>query len=124
MANLRAKPELRAVTIALMRDRKEAARVQDKLRRAGIESALADEGSYAPGQPKSRQRRAVKIQVKRADVERALSMLGNLNLAANQASADRKGTGLSARRLLAGNPVVATIGTLSVIIAALVLFLT
>jgi hypothetical protein len=123
MANLKAKPELRTVTIALVRNRKEAERVQDKLRAAGIESALAAESSYAVDKGASRERRAVKIQVKRSDVQSALCILGNANAGAT-AAANASQTQPSPRWLTAGNPIVATIATLAVIIAALVLFMT
>jgi hypothetical protein len=123
MANLKAKPELRAVTIALVRNRKEAERVQDKLRAAGVESALAAESSYAMDKGTSRERRAVKIQVRRSDVQRALIILGGANMATTTA-ANASETPRASRWLTAGNPIVATVATLSVIIAALVLFLT
>jgi hypothetical protein len=124
MANLKAKPELRAVTIALVRNRKEAERVQDKLRAAGVESALAAESSYAMDKGTSRERRAVKIQVRRSDVQRALIILGGANMATTTTAANASETPRASRWLTAGNPIVATVATLSVIIAALVLFLT
>jgi hypothetical protein len=124
MANLRAKPELRAVTIALVRDHGEAQRVQDKLRSAGIESFLAAERSYALGKSTNRERRAVKIQVGRIDVQRALSILGAANLTAKPEVAGRKTRSRRARWLTGDNPIVPVIVAIAVIIAVLILFLT
>jgi len=124
MANLRAKPELRTVTIALVRDHKEAQRVQDKLRSSGVESFLAAERSYAPGKSTSRERRAVKIQVGRTDVQRALNILGTANLAARPEVAGRKARSRRPRWLTNDNPIVPVIVAISVVIAALILFLT
>jgi hypothetical protein len=123
MANLRAKPELRTVTIALVRDHKEAQRVQDKLRLAGIESVLAAERSYALGKT-NREHRAVKIQVGRTDVQRALSILGTANHTAKSGLAGRKTRARRARWLTGDNPITPVIVALAVITAALILFLT
>jgi hypothetical protein len=124
MANTRAKPDLRAVTIALVRDHKEAQRLQDKLRSAGIESFLAAERSYALDKSTNRERRAVKIQVGRTDVQRALRALGTANPAAGTRVARPKARIRRPRWLTDGNPIVAVIVIISVIIAALILFLT
>jgi hypothetical protein len=121
MANLRAKPGLRAVTIALVRDHKDARRIQERLGSAGIESFLATEPSYTLNKPAHRERRAVKIQVGRADVQRALIILGSVHLGATTEAAGHK---LRFRWLAHGNPIVPVIVAISVLVGALILFLT
>jgi hypothetical protein len=121
MANLRAQPGLRTVTIALVRDHKDARRIQDKLRFAGIESFLATEPSYSLNKPANRERRAVKIQVGRADVQRALGILGAANLGPRSEAA---GGGRNLRWLAGENPIVPVIVVISILVAAAILFLT
>jgi hypothetical protein len=85
MAGTRAKPELRTVTIAIVRDGNEVQAMQSKLKVAGIESFLTSERSYAVkkahglgrhGSPPGKEKGAVKVQVARGDVQRALGVLG------------------------------------------------
>ena len=127
MANTQAKPDLRAVTIAIVRKGAEAERIQNKLKSEGIESFLASERSFAINKSGSKELGAVKVQVGGSDVQRALRILGAANLAASPNS----GTGVKGRK--ARNPITRLVEKLdprlqpivviAVIIAALILFL-
>jgi hypothetical protein len=127
MANTQAKPDLRIVTIAIVRKGAEAERIQDKLKSAGIESFLATERSFAINKSRSKELGAVKVQVGRSDVQCALSILGAANLAASPSSgaevAGRRA--LNPRHLLLkdSDPTVPALVVIAVIVAALILFL-
>jgi hypothetical protein len=147
MAGTRAKPELRTVTIAIVGEGAEAERMQSKLRSAGIESFLTSEASYAAknspnaagaqrrrlipplanAAPATRQTGAVKVQVARADVERALNVLGATNLSASPLSKikspDTHQWKLNPRLLNARDPTVPIIVVVFVLVAALILSL-
>ena len=73
MPNTQAKPDIRTVTIAIVRKGAEAQRIQKKLQSEGIESFLATERSFAINKSKSKELGAVKVQVGRSDVQRALN---------------------------------------------------
>ena len=147
MAGTRAKPDLRTVTIAIVRDGAEVQAMQSKLTAAGIESILTAERSYAvkksldpsshqqprllhPGAhvaPPGKEAGAVKVQVARADVQRALGILGAANVAPNPSSSlgvvggkDRK---VSPRLLKDRDPTVPIIVVIFTLIAALILSL-
>jgi len=75
VASTKAQPELRKISIATVRSRKEAAAIADKLSAAGIESVLVEEKSFATRQSARRQLGAVKVQVESRDVQRALQCL-------------------------------------------------
>jgi len=137
MASTRAKPELQTVTIAIVRNGAEAQGMQSKLKSAGIESFLTSERSYAvkkthdPGLPHAaaanKESAAVKVQVARSDVQRALSILGAANLAESPRSvpevAARKASNPSPRPLKDRDPTAPIIVVVFVIIAALILSL-
>jgi hypothetical protein len=147
MAGTRAKPELRTVTIAIVAEGAEAERMQGKLRSAGIESFRTSEASYAAkkshngggqqrrrlippmtdAEPVTRQTGAVKIQVARADVERALNVLGATNLSARPLSKLKSSDSHSGkpkpRLLSARDPTVPIIVVVFVLVAALILSL-
>lgn len=127
MANTQAKPELRAVTIAVVRNHPEAQQIQAQLKAAGVESFLIAEPSYALDKSTTQELSAVKVQVRRADVQRALSILGSANLAASRGSGT-EATGPKTRNPHARwfedlNPTVSAIVVVFVILAALILFL-
>jgi hypothetical protein len=124
MSNLRAKPDLRTVTISVVRDHAEAQRVQDKLRSVGIESCLAAERSYAVDKSINREMRAVKVQVARTDVQRALETLRIANLASRPQARVERTRQWQSQSFTVGNPIVPVIVVICLIIAALVLFLT
>lgn len=127
MPNTQSKPDLRTVTIAIVRKGAEVQRIQKKLESEGIESFLATERSFAINKSKSAELGAVKVQVSRADVQRALRILGAVNLTANpNPGAEVKGRKASNRitRLVEKlDPRLQTIVVIAVIIAALILFL-
>jgi hypothetical protein len=127
MANTQAKPDLRIVTIAIVRKGAEAQRIQDKLKSAGIESFLATERSFAINKSRSKELGAVKVQVRRSDVQSALRILGAANLAASSSSwaevAGRKSPNPRLRLLKDSNQTVPALVVIAVIIAALILFL-
>jgi len=127
MANTRAKPELRSVTIAVVRNRSAGQQIQAKLKSAGIESFLTAERSVAIYRASDKGIGAVKVQVGRSAVQHALKVLGAANLTASANS------GAEVKVRTARNPItrlveeldprVQTILVIAVIIAALVLFL-
>jgi hypothetical protein len=136
MASTRAKPELRTVTIAIVRDGAQVQAMQSKLAAAGIESFLTSERSYvvkkspdvearhAP--PPSGEKGAVKVQVARSDVQRALSVLGAANVAAPAPAfgvqvASRKPRRATSRLLKDRDPTVPIIVVIFVLVAALIL---
>jgi hypothetical protein len=148
MAGTRAKPELRTVTIAIVAEGTEAENMQNKLRSGGVESFLASETSYVikkshegtqhqarfirslpDAAASTKQRGAVKVQVARADVERALSILGAANLAINPGAGSRpdfpdlKARKASPGMLGARDPTVPIIVVAFVLIAVLILSL-
>ncbi|HEY7554065.1 MAG TPA: hypothetical protein VIH18_04595 [Candidatus Binatia bacterium] len=128
MANTQAKPDLRIVTIAIVRKGAEAQRIQDKLKSAGIESFLATERSFAINKSRSKELGgAVKVQVRRSDVQSALRILGAVNLAASSSSwaevAGRKSPNPRLLLLKDSNQTVPALVVIAVIIAALILFL-
>jgi hypothetical protein len=137
MASTRAKPELQTVTIAIVRNGTEAQGMQSKLKSAGIESFLTAERSYAvkkshdAGVPRAaaahKESAAVKVQVARSDVQRALSILGAANLAESPKSAPevagRKARNPGPRPLKERDPTVPIIVVAFVIAAALILSL-
>lgn len=75
MANTKAQPELRKISIATVRSKKAAAVLVGKLRGAGIESFLVSEQSFSTGLGVRRSGAAIKIQVSSADIKRALQCL-------------------------------------------------
>ena len=127
MPNTQAKPDLRAVTIAIVRKGAEAERIQRKLKSEGIESFLATERSFAINKSKSTELGAVKVQVGRSDVQRALRILGATNLAASPSS----GTEDTARKarysplgpLKDRDLIISAIVVVFIVIAALILLL-
>jgi hypothetical protein len=135
MASTRAKPELRTVTVAIVRDGVEVQAMQSKLTAAGIESFLTSERSYAvkksqdfraqPIAPSSKEAGAVKVQVARSDVQRALSVLGAANGPVNLNSAIEVGrdkAGKVAPRLLKDrDPTVPIIVVVFILAAVLIL---
>ena len=127
MANTQAKPDLRTVTIAIVRKGAEAERIQKKLESEGIESFLATERSFAINKSKSKELGAVKVQVGRSDVQRALRILGTANLTTSPSSGaevkGRKARNPITRLVDELDPRLQTIVVIAVIIAALVLFL-
>ena len=127
MPNTQAKPDLRAVTIAIVRKGAEAERIQRKLKSEGIESFLATERSFAINKSKSTELGAVKVQVGRSDVQRALRILGAGNLSASHHPGvevkGRKARNPIARLVEELDPRLQTIGVIAIIIAALILFL-
>ena len=127
MANTQAKPDLRTVTIAIVRKGAEAERIQKKLESEGIESFLATERSFAINTSRSTELGAVKIQVGRSDVKGALRILGAANLAASPSSGaevkGRKASNPITRLVEELDPRLQTIVVIAVIIAALILFL-
>jgi hypothetical protein len=147
MAGTRAKPDLRTVTIAIVRDGAEAQRMQGKLKSAGIESFLTSERSYAVKKshdlreqhqsrlirpladavPASKESAAVKVQVARPDVQRALGILGSVNLAGSSSSrtavAGHKVRKLRPQLLKDRDPTVSIIVVIFILVAALILSL-
>jgi len=127
MANTQAKPDLRIVTIAIVRKGAEAQRIQDKLKLQGIESFLATERSFAINKSRSKELGAVKVQVSRSDVQRALSILGAASHAASPIFgaevAGRKFLNPRLQRLKDSDSTVPALVVIAVIVAALVLFL-
>jgi hypothetical protein len=136
MSSTRAKPELRTVTIAIVRDGEEAQAMQTKLTSAGIESFLTSERSYAVKKahdlsarrpaPPGYERGAVKVQVARADVQRALGILGAANGVAPTPGPSLQVSGAKSRkreaRLLKDrDPTVPIIVVVFVLVAALIL---
>lgn len=75
MANTKAQPELRKISIATVRTRKEAGAIVSKLSDAGIESFLVEEKSFATSRSAQRQMGAIKVQVESRDVRQALHCL-------------------------------------------------
>ena len=127
MPNTQAKPDLRTVTIAIVRRGAEAERIQKKLKSEGIESFLATERSFAINKSKSTELGAVKVQVGRSDVQRALRILGAGNLSASPHPGaevkGRKARNPITRLVEELDPRLQTIVVIAVIIAALILFL-
>ena len=127
MPNTQAKPDLRAVTIAIVRKGAEAQRIQKKLKSEGIESFLATERSFAINKSKSTELGAVKVQVGRSDVQRALRILGAGNLSASPHPGaevkGRKARNPITRLVEELDPRLQAIGVIAIIIAALILFL-
>jgi hypothetical protein len=144
MASARAKPDLRTVTIAIVRDGAEVQAMRSKLAAAGIESLLTSERSYAlkksqdlraQHQPQllhpeahgalGKEAGAVKLQVGRADVQRALSILGAQNVAPVPGSslevARPKTAKASSRPLKDRDPTVPIILVVFTLLAALLL---
>jgi hypothetical protein len=136
MASTRAKPELRTVTIAIVRDGAEVQTMQSKLKSAGIESFLTSERSYVVKKspdlavrhaaPPGKEKGAVKVQVARSDVQRALSVLGAAHVAAPPAPcslqvAPQKTRKVAPRLLRDRDPTVPIIVVVFVLVAALIL---
>ena len=136
MGSTRAKPELRTVTIAIVRDGAEAQAMQTKLTSAGIESFLTSERSYAVKKghdlgarraaPLGNEKGAVKVQVARSDVQRALGVLGATNVAAPIPSsttqvAGRESRGIRSRLLRDRDPTVPVVVVVFVMVAVLIL---
>jgi hypothetical protein len=136
MGSTRAKPELRTVTIAIVRDGAEAQTMQSKLTSAGIESFLTSERSYVVKKshdlgarrpaPAGSEKGAVKVQVPRPDVQRALGILGAANVAAPIQSssiqvAGRKSREVTSRLLRDRDPTVPIIVVVFVIVAGVIL---
>jgi uncharacterized protein with PIN domain len=127
MANTQQKPDVRAITIAIVRDQPEARRIKERLKSEGIDCVLTAERSVATNKLTKRVSGAVKIQVRRPEVQRALSILGAKNNAGirNTGAQDsappiRK---LRGHRLDARNPAVQAIVVLFILVAALILYL-
>jgi hypothetical protein len=127
MPNTQAKPDLRTVTIAIVRKGTEAERIQKKLESEGIKSYLATERSFAINKSKSKELGAVKVQVGRSDVQPALRILGAANLTASPDSGaevkGRKARNRITRLVEELDPRLPTIVVIAVIIAALILLL-
>lgn len=136
MGSTRAKPELRTVTIAIVRDGAEAQAMQNKLTSAGVESFLTSERSYAVKKghdlgarrmaPPGNEKGAVKVQVARSDVQRALGILGAANVAAPIPTSDiqvagRKSRKTTSRLLKEHDPTVPIIVVVFVLVAVLIL---
>ncbi|HEX2230449.1 MAG TPA: hypothetical protein VHM64_25235 [Candidatus Binatia bacterium] len=136
MGSTRAKPELRTVTIAIVRDGAEAQAMQTKLTSAGIESFLTSERSYAvkKGQDLGARRAsalgnekgAVKVQVARSDVQRALGVLGATQVGASIPGPDtqlasRESRGISSRLFKDRDPTVPVVVVVFVMMAVLIL---
>jgi hypothetical protein len=136
MASTRAKPELRTVTIAIMREGAEVEAMQSKLLAAGIESFLTSERSYVvkkshdlrarQAPPPGKEKGAVKLQVARSDVQRALSILGAGNVPAPVPAPGIEVPGrdlrkTTPRRLKDRDPTVPIIVVVFVLVAALIL---
>jgi hypothetical protein len=135
MGSTQAKPELRTVTIAIVRDGAEAQAMQTKLTSAGIESFLTSERSYAVKKghdlaarraaPLSNEKGAVKVQVARSDVQRALRILGATLAASIPSSttqvAGRESRGSSSRLLRDRDPTVPIVVVIFVMMAVLIL---
>jgi hypothetical protein len=135
MAGTRAKPELRTVTIAIVRDGAQVQAMQSKLKAAGIESFLTSERSYVVKKahdlgrhvvPPGKEKGAVKVQVARADVQRALAVLGAAPAAAPAPApraqlAMRKSRQAIPRLLKDRDPTVPAIVVVFILVAALIL---
>jgi hypothetical protein len=127
MATLQHKPDVRTVTIAIVRNQKEARRIQDNLKSEGIESILTAERSVATAKSTKQELGAVKVQVARSDVQRALSTLGAKNTEDRgkteaQVAGPKTPTSRS-HKLARRDPTVPAIVVVFIIIAALILFL-
>jgi hypothetical protein len=127
MATLQHKPDVRTVTIAIVRNQNEARRIQDNLKSEGIESALTAERSVATAKSTKQELGAVKVQVARSDVQRALRTLGAKNTAGRGNSeaqvAGRKTPILRSHKLAGRDPTVPAIVVVFILLAALILFL-
>lgn len=75
MPDLKQTPHIRAVTIAIVRNQQEALQIKQKLEAGGIECFQSGERSIATDKSTRRELNAVKVQVARSDVQRALSIL-------------------------------------------------
>lgn len=75
MANTKAQPELRKISIATVGTPKEAGVIVSKLSAANIASFLVEEKSFATGRSARRQMGAIKVQVESHDVRQALRCL-------------------------------------------------
>jgi hypothetical protein len=127
MATLQHKPDVRTVTIAIVRNQKEARRIQDNLKAEGIESTLTAERSVATAKSAKQELGAVKVQVARSDVQRALRTLAAKNTD-DRGKTEAQVTGqntptLRSRKLARRDPTVPAIVVVFILIAALILFL-
>jgi hypothetical protein len=127
MANIQQRPDVRAITIAIVGDQAEARRIKGRLKLEGIDCVLTAERSLATNKPTKRVSGAVKIQVRRSEVQRALSILGAKNntgtgnvAAEVSAPPIRK---LRVHRLDARNRSVQAVVVLLILLAALILYL-
>jgi hypothetical protein len=147
MAGTRAKPDLRTVTIAIVGDGAAAERMQARLKSAGIESFLTSERSFAvkkshnlgaqhqprlirplaDAAPLSKEKGAVKVQVARSDVQRALNILGTANVTASPAArievAERKLRKVTPRLLKDRDPTLPIVVVVFILVAVLILSL-
>lgn len=90
MANTKAHPELRKISIATVRSRQDATAIVRKLTEAGIESYLVEERSFATRLSARRQLGAVKVQVESRDIKRALQCLQAKESPQSAAAADER----------------------------------
>ena len=127
MASIKAKPEIQTVTVAIVRNRDHGRRVQKVLGAHGIESFLTAERSFAVTRTKREERGAIKVQVRRSEVERAIKALGEKRQSEGPRPAQAsEGVRLRAAPQRRENPRDLTIPAVVVvllILGALVLFL-
>ncbi|MDH3445987.1 MAG: hypothetical protein OEN50_18825 [Deltaproteobacteria bacterium] len=128
MPNLKQRPDVRAITIAIVRNQKDALRIQQKLKGAGIECVQTAERSIATDKTTAVEIGAVKIQVARADVQRALNVLSATDDNRRRGKLDEKSVKPRSRTSLspaepAGNPTVPAIVIAFIVLAALIIFL-
>jgi hypothetical protein len=127
MANIQQRPDVRAITIAIVRDQSEARRIKERLKSQGIDCVLTAERSLVTNKPTKRVSGAVKIQVRQSEVQRALSILSAKN-SAGSGNATAQGFAppirkLRTHRLDAHNPAVQAIAVLLILVVALILYL-
>ena len=89
MANAAEKPQVGTVTIATVKSRAEARRITSRLQSAGIGCLLIDERGAPVGGLGQLQFGGIKVQVRRADVTRAVQLLGGIGNNAGAGSPGR-----------------------------------
>lgn len=127
MPDLKQKPGVRGVTIAIVRNRQDALRIQQKLEAEGIECFQTQERSFATDRTTGGEVGAVKVQVDRSNVQPALRILSaKHNAEAGEPDAKSPRPGAQAPRTSRRTPNRVTTPVLAValiLLAALILFI-
>ncbi len=127
MPDLKQKPGVRGVTIAIVRNQQDALCIQQKLEVAGIECFRTQERSFATDRSTGGEVGAVKVQVDRSSVQSALNILSAKHNAVagepHAKSAKKTSRTPRAPRRIAMHSTAPAITVALILLAALILYI-